>query len=81
MRTCDLCSRPLSDKAYDGRTIHGPWAWMCPTCFTANGTGLGLGYGQAYQFVKGQGYVQTVGGSQPGRVFHEARKESGHASR
>jgi len=46
--TCDYC---LTDHrraaAYaDGRTVHGPWAWMCKEHFDRFGAGLGLGNGQ-----------------------------------
>jgi len=40
---CDLCSQPAS---VDGKTIHGPWAYMCTKHFRAIGVGLGLGRGQ-----------------------------------
>ena len=32
--------------AFDGRTIHGPWAYMCQYHFDAYGVGVGLGRGQ-----------------------------------
>ena len=45
---CDLCM--LEDKKgqaqYDGKTIHGPWAYMCEEHFKIYGVGLGLGRGQ-----------------------------------
>ena len=31
---------------YDGRTISGPWAYMCEECFVRFGVGLGTGKGQ-----------------------------------
>lgn len=31
---------------YDGKTIHGPWAYMCEKHFKLYGLGLGLGRGQ-----------------------------------
>lgn len=41
---CQLCD---NEKArYDGKTVMGPWAYMCPTCFRMFGVGLGLGRGQ-----------------------------------
>lgn len=40
---CDFCG----DLAlYDGKTILGPWAYMCPDCFKEYGIGIGLGMGQ-----------------------------------
>lgn len=42
--TCDICSsRPA---AIDGKTVMGPWAYMCVPCFETHGVGLGLGRGQ-----------------------------------
>lgn len=44
---CDVC--PSDDKKgaqFDGKTIHGPWAYMCGSHFRLYGTGLGLGRGQ-----------------------------------
>lgn len=31
---------------YDGKTIHGPWAYMCEEHFRLYGIGLGTGKGQ-----------------------------------
>lgn len=33
----------------DGKTVHGPWANMCPRCHNEVGCGLGVGRGQCYQ--------------------------------
>ena len=54
--TCDICGGKLRifgelGNRYwfvDGRTIKGPWALMCISCFEAFGVGLGLGCGQKY---------------------------------
>lgn len=45
---CDLCkSQGLQVEAvYDGKTIHGPWAYMCEEHYGAMGVGLGTGRGQ-----------------------------------
>lgn len=45
---CDLCkSQGLQVQAvYDGKTIHGPWAYMCEEHFGVMGVGLGTGRGQ-----------------------------------
>lgn len=40
---CDFCG---SNAVYDGKTNRGPWAYMCESCFTEYGVGLGLGKGQ-----------------------------------
>ncbi len=42
--TCDICDQQKA--TYDGKTIHGPWAFMCEMCFALHGKGLGLGLGQ-----------------------------------
>jgi hypothetical protein len=41
---CNFCE--TDEAAYDGKTIYGPWAFMCHNCFEAFGVGLGLGKGQ-----------------------------------
>lgn len=41
---CNFCK--TEEAAYDGKTIYGPWAFMCKNCFAQVGTGLGLGKGQ-----------------------------------
>lgn len=60
---CDTCDTPITTTFYDaattdpvcnalaGRTIRGPWANMCPSCFTLGpGCGkLGPGFGQQYE--------------------------------
>lgn len=47
---CDTCDTPIVDKFYDAKTEMGPWANMCPSCFTLGpGLGrLGTGLGQEY---------------------------------
>ena len=49
---CDLCHRKLKGFAQqffvDGKTVHGPWAIMCPDCHKSLGCGLGIGKGQKY---------------------------------
>ncbi|GIM90103.1 hypothetical protein [Paractinoplanes toevensis] len=41
---------------YDGATRLGPWANMCPACFTLHGRGLGIGRGQRL-LVEGAGWI------------------------
>jgi hypothetical protein len=41
---CDACRE--SPAFADGATIHGPWAYMCETCFSRIGIGFGTGRGQ-----------------------------------
>lgn len=52
---CETCDSPIHKKFYDAATRRpdgrlGPWACMCPTCFTLGpGFGkLGTGLGQEY---------------------------------
>ena len=46
---CDICKLPIETKFVDGKTTSGPWAIMCPVCFTLHGVGLGTGLGQRYE--------------------------------
>lgn len=46
---CDICmarGKPRAQAQFDGKTVHGPWAYMCTMCFGIYGTGLGTGRGQ-----------------------------------
>ena len=43
MIKCDFCGEKAK---YDGKTFRGPWAYMCGSCYQANGVGLGIGKGQ-----------------------------------
>lgn len=40
---CNFCN---DTACYDGKTKHGPWAYMCEGDFAVHGVGLGLGLGQ-----------------------------------
>lgn len=40
---CDFCTQKAE---YDGKTLSGPWTYMCKTHFKTEGIGLGLGKGQ-----------------------------------
>jgi hypothetical protein len=46
---CQIC-KSRSDvpvpAAYDGKTVFGPWAYMCEADFAKYGVGLGTGEGQ-----------------------------------
>ncbi|RPJ71764.1 MAG: hypothetical protein EHM24_11200 [Acidobacteria bacterium] len=46
---CDLCyaldGRQIL-ASYDGKTVNGPWAYLCEMHFHSHGTGLGTGVGQ-----------------------------------
>ena len=48
---CDFCG---SWAVYDGRTIFGPWAYLCEACFQIFGVGLGLGRGQILRVTQGR---------------------------
>jgi len=49
---CDVCKFETPGEkprpaAYDGKTIHGPWANMCEEHWKSHGVGrLGTGFGQ-----------------------------------
>jgi hypothetical protein len=49
MYEATLSTRPDCETVpayYDGKTVMGPWAYMCESCFQRVGVGLGLGRGQ-----------------------------------
>lgn len=41
---CDICKKQKAK--YDGKTLMGPWAYMCQSCYDTSGVGLGTGLGQ-----------------------------------
>jgi len=47
---CDIHKHRHGGKSvpaeYDGKTVMGPWAYMCQPCFEHYGVGLGMGRGQ-----------------------------------
>lgn len=45
---CDVCKTEgaTMPAKYDGKTVHGPWAYMCEHHFLHLGIGLGTGMGQ-----------------------------------
>ena len=46
---CDLCDAPIQDTFYDANVgRHGRWGNLCPKCFSATGSMLGVGLGQEY---------------------------------
>lgn len=47
-KECDFCD---NTARYDGKTIIGPWAYMCQNCFESHGVGLGTGRGQKLEVV------------------------------
>lgn len=46
---CQICKKPTTDVFVDGKTVNGPWAYMCVSCHKVHGRGFGLGKGQKYQ--------------------------------
>lgn len=70
---CDLCkaqSQALAKAGiaiefrvqrafYDGKTLLGPWAYMCQSHFDSHGVGLGLGRGQILMPKKSAGPHQV----------------------
>lgn len=48
---CDVCETSLTTEYVDGATMLGPWANMCPACFSMYGRGIGTGRGQRYERV------------------------------
>ena len=61
MKKCDICDRPDLDIIVDGKTIHGPWAWMCVDCYREVGVGLGLGRGQLFIQYKDGELIKIAG--------------------
>lgn len=45
---CQVCKERTAK--FDGKTINGPWAYMCIDCFIDLGVGLGTGKGQAIKY-------------------------------
>ena len=51
---CDFCKHTKNTNGegtvfkaqFDGATIGGPWAYMCPMHFARHGVGVGTGMGQ-----------------------------------
>lgn len=46
MPTLPKCTFCAATAQYDGKTLSGPWAYMCHRHFVELGVGLGLGKGQ-----------------------------------
>lgn len=46
---CDLCQQPITTSFVDGRIKQGTaWGYLCLSCHTRYGVGLGTGKGQRY---------------------------------
>lgn len=46
---CQTCSAPITTVFYDCKLPFGPWANICPICFTSYHCSLGVGRGQEYR--------------------------------
>lgn len=46
---CQIGKEPITDFFVDGKTRQGPWGFMCATCHSRYGYGLGTGKGQSYR--------------------------------
>lgn len=56
--TCSFCDETA---AYDGKTVHGPWAFMCQAHWKSDGVGkTGVGFGQALK-LRAERYVVVCG--------------------
>lgn len=61
---CDTCGAPITTVFFDARIPGGPWANMCPACFSGFGCALGTGRGQRFeQSSTGKDFVCTAGSS------------------
>jgi hypothetical protein len=60
IKQCDICGTK-ADSYVDGKTIYGPWANMCLSCFETKGTGLGTGKGQLYMNNENGQFVKLAG--------------------
>ena len=58
---CDVCHGPFGTFMYDGKTVYGPWACMCNTCFDVIGVGLGTGLGQQYIRDEAGDWIKNAG--------------------
>lgn len=45
---CDICAQVGNESVaeYDAKTVFGPWANLCGTCFRKHAGKLGTGFGQ-----------------------------------
>ena len=51
---------PILDIFIDGKTVHGPWAFMTPDSFKIHGIDLGTGLGQRYE-KRGEDWEKVAG--------------------
>lgn len=60
-KLCDMCGRKITSSFIDGATVMGLWAFMCGSCHTEVGVGLGAGKGQKYARVDDGGWKKIAG--------------------
>jgi len=61
-KVCDVCHKPFTENImFDGKTVYGPWANMCMSCFNDIGVGLGTGLGQQYKKNEANDWVKIAG--------------------
>lgn len=48
-QVCDLCGQKFTDEFIDGRTIYGPWTFLCSECHRTKGCGFGTEKGQRFK--------------------------------
>ncbi len=54
IKICDICGIKLNEYFIDGKTINGPWAYMCIKCHKKLGFGFGIGKGQMFDTKTGK---------------------------
>ncbi len=66
LNNCDICGGSLNGQRFviDGMVSNensiGAWAYMCATCFTSHGAGIGWGKGQLYERTDNE-WLQVAG--------------------
>ena len=62
---CNLCHGSFNGVMVDGKTVHGPWANMCWSCWKRHGitrdNSLGQGIGQRYEHQSDGRWLKTAG--------------------
>lgn len=58
---CQVCNQRIQTVFVDGKTLAGPWAYMCVTCHDRYGIGLGTGHGQLFEVNEDRSYQKVWG--------------------
>lgn len=69
---CDLCGK---EALYDAKTVEGPWGYLCHSCFTFHGIGLGTGLGQRLILKKREETKPFIPGFTIGDVLRDKEKK------